>query len=193
MPLTITAYTDLRSPYTFLAKAAAYALEAEFDVVLDWYPYTTELVDAFGAAEQRNPREFRKIKYMYMHARRLAEPQGLTIRGTKRIFDPTIGHIGLLQAKRDGVLRDYHDRAFERVFKRELDPDDRQAVRALLAEVGADLGAFDDLLAGDGPAELLHINRDAEARGVFGVPSFVFNEELFWGGESIPLLRQRLG
>ena len=32
----------------------------------------------------------------------------------------------------------------------------------------------------------------AEARGVFGVPSFVFEGELFWGGDRIGLLRERI-
>ncbi len=192
MPKSITAYTDLRSPYTFVALAAAYRLETDFEVALDWYPYTTALAAAFGAADGRNSRELRKVKYAYMNVRRMAEPQGLVIRGTKRIFDPTVGHVGLLQARRDGVLRAYHDRAFARVFRRELDPDDRIAIRALISEVGGDGDCFDALLDGDGPAELARINAAAETEGVFGVPSFLLDGELFWGNESIPLLRRRL-
>ena len=34
--------------------------------------------------------------------------------------------------------------------------------------------------------------RRAEASGVFGVPTFVFDGELFWGGDRIGLLRERL-
>ena len=35
-------------------------------------------------------------------------------------------------------------------------------------------------------------NDEAEASGVFGVPTFVFDGELFWGGDRIGLLRERL-
>ena len=191
MTVTITAYTDVRSPFTFVAKAEVYRWEEDFGVAVDWWPYTTPLAEAFGPAGGRNDRELRKIKYTYMHVRRIAAPQGLTIRGTKRIFDPTPAHVGLLQAKDDGVFRPFHDLAFERVFRRELDPDDPTHVRAALAEAGGDVDAWSRRLA-DGAAELDAINRWAEAQGVFGVPSFVLDGELFWGTDTLAFVRQRL-
>ena len=36
------------------------------------------------------------------------------------------------------------------------------------------------------------LRTEAEASGVFGVPSFVFDGEIFWGGDRIFLLRERL-
>ena len=38
-----------------------------------------------------------------------------------------------------------------------------------------------------------HIKDEAHALGVFGVPSFVVDGELYWGGEHLPALRERLG
>ena len=80
---------------------------------------------------------------------------------------------------------------FERVFRRELDPDDPEHVRAALAEVGGDVPAWSRRL-GNGAAELDAIRRRAEAEGVFGVPSFVLDGELFWGTDTLPQIRQRL-
>ncbi len=191
MMTTITAYTDLRSPYTFVAKAEVYRWEEDFGVVVDWWPYTTPLEDAFGPAEGRDERQLRKIKYAYMNVRRLGAAQGLTIRGTKRIFDPTPAHVGLLQARDDGVFRAFHDLAFERVFRRELDPDDPAHVRAALAEAGGDVDAWSRRLR-NGAAELEAIDRRAEAQGVFGVPSFILDGELFWGTDTLAQIRQKL-
>ena len=191
MPTTITAYTDLRSPYTFVAKAEVYRWEEDFGVAVDWWPYTTPLEEAFGPAEGRNERQLRKIRYTYMNVRRLGAAQGLTIRGTKRIFDPTPAHVGLLQARDDGVFRTFHDLAFERVFRRELDPDDPAHVRAALAEAGGDVDAWSRRLR-NGAAELEAIDRRAEAQGVFGVPSFILDGELFWGTDTLAQIRQRL-
>ena len=191
MTTTITAYTDLRSPYTFVAKAEVYRWEEDFGVVVDWWPYTTPLADAFGPAEGRDERQLRKIRYTYMNVRRLGAAQGLTIRGTKRIFDPTPAHVGLLQARDDGVFLAFHDLAFERVFRRELDPDDPAHVRAALAEAGGDVDAWSRRLR-NGAAELEAIDRRAEAQGVFGVPSFILDGELFWGTDTLAQIRQRL-
>ena len=191
MTITITAYTDLRSPYTFVAKAEVYRWEEDFGVAVDWWPYTTPLEEAFGPAEGRDERQLRKIRYSYMNVRRLGAAQGLTIRGTKRIFDPTPAHVGLLQARDDGVFRAFHDLAFERVFRRELDPDDPAHVRAALAEAGGDIDAWSRRLR-NGAAELEAIDRRAEAQGVFGVPSFILDGELFWGGDTLAQIRQRL-
>ena len=191
MPATITAYTDLRSPYTFVAKAEVYRWEEDFGVAVDWWPYTTPLEEAFGPAEGRDERQLRKIRYAYMNVRRLGAAQGLTIRGTKRIFDPTPAHVGLLQARDDGVFHAFHDLAFERVFRRELDPDDPAHVRVALAEAGGDVDAWSRRLR-NGAAELEAIDRRAEAQGVFGVPSFILDGELFWGTDTLAQIRQRL-
>ena len=191
MTITITAYTDLRSPYTFVAKAEVYRWEEDFGVAVDWWPYTTPLQEAFGPAEGRDERQLRKIRYTYMNVRRLGAAQGLTIRGTKRIFDPTPAHVGLLQARDDGVFRAFHDLAFERVFRRELDPDDPAHVRAALTEAGGDVDAWSRRLR-NGAAELEAIDRRAEAQGVFGVPSFILDGELFWGTDTLAQIRQRL-
>ncbi len=189
--ISITAFTDVRSPYAFLAKAEVYRWEDEFGVEVEWLPYAIPIREAFGPAEGRDPRQLRKVKYLYMNARRVGAEQGLTIRGTKRIFDPTPAHVGLLQARDDGIFRTFQDRVFEGVFRRELDPDDADQVRALLETLQGDGPAYARRLE-QGADELRTIGRRAEALGVFGVPSFVIDGELFWGTDTLPQIRQRL-
>jgi 2-hydroxychromene-2-carboxylate isomerase len=65
-------------------------------------------------------------------------------------------------------------------------------VTAVLAEAGADTSGVAAYLEGDGRAELERICRDAEEKGVFGVPSFILDGELFWGREHLPDIRGRL-
>lgn len=81
--------------------------------------------------------------------------------------------------------------AFGRFWRHELDPEDGDAVAALLLEAGAPPG-FAAFLAGEGGAAHDRLRNEAEASGVFGVPTFVFEGELFWGGDRIGLLRERL-
>jgi 2-hydroxychromene-2-carboxylate isomerase len=153
-------------------------------------------LDAAGNVieEQRSAHQWRRVKYSYMDCRRQARKRGLTIRGTVKIWDTVLGAAGLLWAKRQGdaVFRGYHDRVFERFWKRELDIEDIAVVTAVLAEAGADTAGFAAYTAADGPAEVDGISRAAEAAGVFGTPTFVIDGELFWGSEHLPDIRALL-
>jgi len=203
-PRTVPVYIDYKSPYADLAKDPADELARDFPVRLDWLPYRLDIPSFLGSArldesgriveEHRNAHQWRRVKYSYMDCRRLARKAGLVIRGTQKIWDSSLALIGMLYAKRQGeaVLRRYHDITFERFWKRELDIEDPACVTAVLAEAGADTSGIAAYLEGDGRAELERICRDAEEKGVFGVPSFILDGELFWGREHLPDIRDRL-
>ena len=99
----------------------------------------------------------------------------------------------MLYAQRKNVFIDYHNLVFERFWRRELDIEDPQVVADVLAEVGANISGFEAFLNGQGVAELAHIMEDANDRGVFGVPSFIIDGQLYWGAENLPLVREHLG
>jgi 2-hydroxychromene-2-carboxylate isomerase len=204
-PRTITLYSDYKSPYAYLAKDPAFALVGDLGVRLDVLPYILNIPDFLGSArldaagnvieENRNAHQWRRVKYTYMDCRRQARKRGLVIRGTTKIWNSGLAASGMLYAKRQGdaVFRAYHDRVFERFWKRDLDIEDLPVVAAVLAEAGADTAGFAGYAAGDGPAEVRRICRAAEAAGVFGVPTFVIDGELFWGSEHLPDIREMLG
>ena len=188
----ITLYIDYKSPYAYLGRDPAYQLEEDFDVVLDWRPYTLDIPSFLGSVDGRSEAEWRKVRYAYMDARRWANQRGLTVRGPQKIFDSSIAHIGMLFAQRQGCFRAYNDMVFERFWKRELDIEAPEVIAAVLDEAGTDGGGFAAFLAGQGRREHDRILVEAEAAGVFGVPTFILDGELFWGHDRIPLLRERL-
>jgi 2-hydroxychromene-2-carboxylate isomerase len=188
----ISLYIDYRSPYSYLAKDDAYQLEQDFDVRLDWYPLCIDLPGAHGTPEQRSAREWAKVKYLYMDCRRIANQRGLIVKGTQKIYDPAIVSIGMLYAKQHGAFRQYHDSILPRFWQREFDIEDIDAVKQALAGVGVPVDGFDEFLAGEGKAQFAAIQARAEAQGVFGVPTFVYRDELFWGTDRIGMLRERL-
>jgi 2-hydroxychromene-2-carboxylate isomerase len=203
-PRTVTVYIDYKSPYAYLAKDPAYELARDFAVRLDWLPYRLDIPSFLGSArldesgrvveENRNAHQWRRIKYSYMDCRRQAKKRGLVIRGTQKIWDSSLASIGMLYAKRQGdaALQRYHDITFERFWKRELDIEDLAVVTAVLAEAGADTNDFASYLGGEGRGELERVCREAEEKGVFGVPSFLVDGELFWGREHMPEIREML-
>ena len=200
---TLKLYIDYKSPYAYLAKDLAYDLERETGVWLDWLPYTLDIPSYLGSArvnaegvveeESRNQHQWRRVRYSYMDCRREANRRGLTILGPKKIFDSSLANIGLLYAKRQGVFRAYNDLTFERFWKRELDIERPDKIAAVLAEAGADATDFAAFAADQGRRELKDLQREAEAAGVFGVPSFLLEDgDLYWGREHLPHLRQLL-
>jgi 2-hydroxychromene-2-carboxylate isomerase len=189
---TVLVYSDYKSPYAYVHKAAAYQLERDFDVALHWLPYTLDIPSYLGSTEDRSDHQWRRVRYSYMDARRFANQQGLVLRGPRKIFDSRLSQIGMLFAQQEGVFRAYHDLVFERFWKRELDIEDPAAIGTVLSAAGANAERFVPYAQGEGGADHDRIRGEAEAAGVFGVPMFVLNEELFWGGDRIPLLRDVL-
>lgn len=185
-------YIDYKSPYAYLAKDPACELEREFGVEFRWLPYVLRIPDFLGTVEGRNEHQWRRVRYSYMDARRLANRRGLTVRGPQRIFDSALVSIAMLYAERRGAMRRFNDLAFERFWKREFDIEDPAAVRGVLAESGADPAAFAEFAGGEGRAELERICREAEELGVFGVPTFVIDGEIFWGGDRLWMAREKL-
>jgi 2-hydroxychromene-2-carboxylate isomerase len=199
----ITVYTDYKSPYAYLAKDLAYELERDLPVQVEWRPYLLDLASRYGSArvdaegrileESREAHQWRRVRYSYMDCRRQARKRGLVIRGTQKIWDSTLALAGMLYAQRssDAIFRRYHDRVFERFWRRELDIEDVAVIAAVLTESGADGGGFAAYVQ-TGRDAVAEISRGAEELGVFGVPSFVVDGELFWGSEHLPDIRAML-
>lgn len=199
---TLICYTDYKSPYAYLAKDLTYDLARETGVRLDWRPYVLDIPAFLGSAkvgedgevleESRNAHQWRRVRYSYMDCRRIAKRRGLTIRGPRKIWDSSLAAAGMLFAREAGeaVFRRYHDTVFERFWRRELDIEDAGVVAAVLAEADAPPGF--EAWAPQGRDRVAEISRGAEGMGVFGVPSFMLDGELFWGRENLPDIREML-
>ena len=170
---TIKVFTDYKSPYAYLAKDLAYGLERETGVRLQWLPYTLDIPAYLGSAkldsagtvveESRNAHQWRRVKYSYMDCRREANLRGLVIRGTQKIWDSALANIGMLFAEEQGTLHAYHDRVFERFWRRELDIEDVAVLAGVLHEAGADGSAFAAYASAKGRQKLKEIQLAAEA------------------------------
>ncbi len=199
----VTHYFDYKSPYAYLAQEATFELAEQPGVTVEWLPYTLQIDKYLGSAKlgadgtdtvgTRNDHQWRRVKYSYMDCRREANRRGLTIRGPRKIFDSSPAHIGFLYVREQGDFRAFHNAVFERFFRRELDIDDARCIAALMTETGFDAEGFDAFMAGDGRARHDAIIDAAEAAGVFGVPGYLVDGELFWGLERLGRVHEKLG
>lgn len=188
----LTVYTDYKSPYAYVAKNAAKALAVEYPVDLSWLPYTLRIAEYLDAVDARSAHNWRKVKYAYMDARRLANRQGLVLKGPKRIYEGRLSSIGMLFAQKAGFFDTYHDLTFERFWRHDLDIDSMDEMKAHVALLGGSAADYERYVDGPGDAEHRSIVEAAEAAGVFGVPTMVFDGELFWGGDRIDAVKRRI-
>ena len=188
----VRCYTDYKSPYAYVALAPTLALAARCDVALVWRPYTLRIAEFMGTVEARTPHFWRKVRYSYMDARRHANRQGLTLKGPRKIYDGYWSNAGMLFAQTHGIFEGYHRAVFEKFWKHELDVDSPDDICAEIAAQGGDAAAFRAYAEGPGREEQAEIVAEAEELGVFGVPSFLYEGELFWGNDRLGMLEERL-
>src|SRR5262245_7536714 len=199
-------YFDYKSPYAYLAQRSTDALEIEaraLGITIERIPYTLDIPSYLGEARldesgrdvigTRNAHQWRRVRYAYMDCRREAARRGVVIRGPRKIFDSSIAHIGFLWAARAGRIQPYHDRVFEKFWKRALDLESIEAIEAEIDAAGVDRVGFATFLSGEGKQLHDRLRAEAEAKGVFGVPSYLVDDELFWGTERIERVRERIG
>lgn len=202
--MDVIVYTDFKSPYAYLAKDLIYALEDELGFQADWRHYTLDIPSYLGSAElnaagevvsgTRSDHQWRRVKYAYMDVRRYASLRGLTVRGTTKIWDSSLAGIALYWAKGQGqpVMRAFMDAVFEPFWKRELDIEDIDVLLTKLGEAGASTAGFEDYARTDGRQLHDRLRAEAEANGVFGVPTLFLDNEMFFGREQLPLIRWKL-
>ena len=203
--MSLIVYTDIKSPYAYLAKDLIYRMEDELGIYADWRHFTLDIPSYLGSARvddsgqvvesTRTEHQWKRVKYAYMDVRRYANLRGLIVRGTQKIWDTSMVGTALYKAKAGGqeVLRRFLDDVSERFWKRELDVEDPAVLTECLRAAGADATDFEDYLRAEGRA--LHDRHRQEAwdTGVFGVPTFRLpDDEIFFGREQIPLVRWKL-
>ncbi len=189
MTFKLIHYTDYKSPYAYLALEDTLKLENDFRISIDWRPYTLNIPSYLGDVETRDAHQWRKVKYAYMDCRRIANKRGLTLKGPKKIYDSRDVDIALLYAKERNAVPAFSRVVFEQFFNHSIDVEDRGQIKQALLQAGIDASDFDAFA--DGPGGVAHdkIREEAESLGVFGVPAYLVEGELFWGGEKISEIR----
>ena len=197
-------YVDIKSPYAFVAIRPTLALENELGLKFDWRPLTLDIPSYLGSAEKkkgkvvasegRSKRTWNAIRYSYRDARRYAERQGLILKGTEKIWDSRLPNIGILWAMETArdKLPAYFEAVYPPFWRRELDIENLHVVEACLRDAGIDDAGFADFVQGEGGRLHDSLQPQFHPYGIFGVPTYVLGDEVFFGREHIPYLRWAL-
>jgi 2-hydroxychromene-2-carboxylate isomerase len=188
---SVKLYFAYTSPFSYLAIQPAYDLERSHRVRVRFIPYGVNIRKVYGPLDRADA-DRRKVRYLYLDARRIAKERGLIIYPPKKIFSARLAFYGGLFAERHEKFRDYSDRVFERFWKHELDVENRDEISATLTEVGLDADDFDRYVESTARADLDACFVEADQDRVFGVPTFAVDGELFWGEDRVAWVIRKL-
>tara|TARA_B100000029_G_scaffold494077_1_gene557383 strand:+ start:185 stop:865 length:681 start_codon:yes stop_codon:yes gene_type:complete len=203
-PHRLIVYLDIKSPYAFLAKDPAYQLEEEFNIEIDWRLLTLDIPSYLGSAKtntrgevvesKRSPQQWLAVRYAYMDAKRYARLNDIILYGTQKIWDSSFAGIAMLWAKQHGrkELRSYLDIVYERFWRRDLDIENAEVMASVLLEAGVNTDGFVDYLYGQGRRIHDELQGKLHPAGIFGVPTFVIDDEIYFGREHLPSIRWHL-
>lgn len=177
-PPSVLLFYSFRSPYCYLVTERACSLPEAFGVELHWrfvYP-------APGSHEAKM--DTPEVRYMRRDVVRCAEAQGLELRLPERIIQGRLAALGSTYAAGEGRAEDFVRAAARAYWVGGRDIDDAEVLAEVAESVGLDPGGFASALGDRGLEGALRANRkEARALGVFGVPTFVIEQELFWGND----------
>lgn len=174
---TIGWYFDFVSPYSYIAFKRLHELPRDVEVELKPVLFAG-LLNHFG---QKGPAELpSKRRWTYRWCTWWANSLGIPFRlPASHPFNP-LRHLRLAIAT--GATRQNVGRIFDTIWTSGAEASDPAAFTDLAMELGVD----EAKLASPGVKDTLRKNtEDAAARGVFGVPTYEVDGELFWGADAI--------
>jgi 2-hydroxychromene-2-carboxylate isomerase len=173
----LTLYLDFVSPYSYIAFKRLHELPP--DVALELRPVLfAGLLNHFG---QKGPAEIdAKRRWTYRWCTWWAKELGIPFRfPASHPFNP-LHHLRLALAA--GPSRENVGKIFDAIWTTGAQAVDPPAFKVLANELGVDEAE----LASPALKDTLRRNTDeASARGVFGVPTWEADGELFWGADAI--------
>ena len=188
---TVHIYFDYASPFAYLASEVFPAFADRTGVSFRWKP-----IDSARLSNYENGLPYSPVKrrYVAIDAARSADYHGVPIRVPKPHPVQSIAALRLaVVALAEPNFLDLHRALFRAAWRDQRDLSSRDALSDCINQAK---GPEDDWLRqADLPETMNHlesITSEAEADGVFGVPSMLLDGELFWGLDSLPMLEWRL-
>lgn len=177
----VTLYFDFISPFSYIAVKRLHELPR--DVTLELTPVL--FAGILSHIGQKGPAEIpAKRLWSYRWCTWWAQSLGVPFRfPASHPFNP-LHHLRLAIAA--GVNRKNVERIFEAIWATGAEAADPAAFMTLAKDLGVD----EAKLASPEVKETLRRNTEgAIARGVFGVPTYAVDGELFWGADSLGFLK----
>lgn len=186
--MKIEFWYEFASTYSYPAAMRVEAAAREAGVTLRWRPF---LLGPIFGAQGWNDSPFNiypaKGKYMWRDMARICEAAGLALKAPVRFPQNGLKAARLALLGQDAAWGpEFTRRVYLANFSEQKDISDEGVLADILSSLSLDAAA---LIAQSNAPEnkdrLKAQTEEAVARGIFGAPSFLVGDELFWGNDRL--------
>ena len=192
----IAFYFDFVSPFARIGAEAIGPVAARLGRDVVWRPVLIGVTILKVMGMKPIPTYPLKGPYLQRDLQRLSEWFGVPVRPHGL---PAVNSLNacraflLLQQRSEEMAQRFGHAVFEALWREGRDITPAETVLAIAGETGCDAPALAAALGTDDTKALLHRATEAAmAAGVFGVPSFLADGELFWGNDHLWMLEHWL-
>ena len=194
---TIKFFYSIGSRYSYLASTQIGNIEKDVGCEFEWIPINSiRLIESRGKSPfEVQPssgqyawdyRELDVIRWANYYGIQFCEPRG------RVSFDAEVLALAAVAASMIGPTSEYSQRLFQLMF---VDPSvvtiDLEVCLRAAKDIGFSRQEFESVIQSTEARSVLNSNiESALALGAFGVPTFVYGKELFWGNDRLVLLKE---
>jgi 2-hydroxychromene-2-carboxylate isomerase len=180
---------EFGSTYSYPAAMRIERLAGEAGVDVRWRPFLLgPIFKAFGWNDSPFNIFAAKGHYMWRDLERVCAAEGLPLKLPPAKFPQN----GLKAARlalvgeSEGWTPGFTRAVFAANYAEKKDISEDETLRAILEALGVDAdAAFEAANAPENKEALKQQTKEATARGLFGAPSFIVGDELFWGNDRL--------
>lgn len=196
MPRTVDVYYALSSPWTYLGWQRFRAMAAKAGAKVSWWPVDYGKIFPQSGGLPLPQRAPQRQAYRLMELKRWRDFLGVPITIQPKFFpvqDGLAAHMAIALRRQGGDIAEFSWRVLRAVWAEERNIADPATLVAIADGMGLDGNAL--LAAADSAEVKAERERDNDAaikRQVFGAPTFVIDDELFWGQDRLDFVERKL-
>ena len=178
---------SIGSTYTYLSTQRLEQIETENEVVFEWCPFSVrsrmiEMENVPFMAEKKRD----KIDYMWRDVQRRANFYGFNAKVPApyplKEFD--LANKVAILGKDQGWIKEYTILTYKKWFLEHLEPGSEPNLSSTLKEIGLDSdNVIKQAQTDEIEQKYLKNTEMAKNKGIFGSPTFIVENEVFWGDD----------
>ena len=178
---------SIGSTYTYLSTQRLSEIERQNNVIFEWCPFSVrsrmiEMENVPFMAEKKRD----KIEYMWRDVQRRANFYGFDAKVPApyplKEFD--LANKVAILGKDQGWIKEYTVLTYKKWFLEHLEPGSEPNLSSTLREIGLDAENIIKLVQTDEIEQKYLKNTEmAKNKGIFGSPTFIVENEVFWGDD----------